>query len=76
MARYKLTISCEFDDAYPVSCHTNEARAILNMCCPWCLGLKIEPKCTGGLCFNCWMRALSEGVRADAAENVHVERLG
>ena len=28
MARYKLTISCEFDTAYPMTAHTEVARNV------------------------------------------------
>lgn len=73
MARYKLTISCEFDDAYPLSAHTDEAQSIVNLCCPSDLGFCDD--CVID-CRTCWQNALKEGVCADAAENVHVERVG
>ncbi len=77
MARYKLTISCEFDESYPLTAHTDAARSLINNCCPYKFGLgESYSFCKMIECKGCWFKALSEGVRADAAENVHVERLG
>lgn len=74
MARYKLTISFELDEAYPMSLHTDVARNIVESCCPSNFGFC--GNCDLLNCKRCWETALKEGVLADAAENVHVERLG
>lgn len=76
MARYKLTITCELDSAYGLSSHDDIARAIIRNCCPWFAGLNVERVCINKNCVECWFKALEKGVRADAVENVHVERLG
>lgn len=76
MARYKLTITCEFDSAYGISVHDDIARAIICNCCPGFAGLNVERACINKNCVECWDKALEMGVRADAAENVHVERVG
>ena len=73
MSRFRLTVSCEFDSAYPISCHTNIARNIVNMVCPQNLGLASE-KCSMTPCWNCWFQALEGGV-VNGEGSVHVERL-
>lgn len=74
MARYKFSFECEFDESYPMSLHTEEARNLVKSCCPSDFGLNEE--CELLDCRECWIRALEEGVRVDAVENVHVERVG
>lgn len=80
MARFKLTVSCEFDSAYPITCHTDIARNIVNMVCPQNFSLDNSEcartkKCTMTTCWNCWLHALEGGV-VSGDESVHVERLG
>ena len=74
MSRFRLTVSCEFDSAYPISCHTNIARNIVNMVCPQNLGLASSEKCSMTTCWNCWFHALEGGV-VNGEGSVHVERL-
>ena len=73
MARYKLTISCEFDTAYPMTAHTEVARNIVNVCCPSTFNF-IDASCNMTDCVHCWFRALEGGV-SSGEESVHVERL-
>lgn len=73
MARFKLTVSCEFDTAYPITLHTDIARNIVNMVCPRNLGLASE-KCSMNTCWNCWIYALEGGV-VNGEDSVHVERM-
>lgn len=77
MARYKLTIECEFDENYPLSVHSSAVQSLVNNCCPY--DFRIDAKntyCKETSCRDCWFKALSEGVKGYVAENVHVERLG
>lgn len=73
MARYKLTISCEFDTAYPMTAHTEIARNIINTCCPINFNL-YGSDCDMSTCAKCWFKALEGGV-SRGEESVHVERL-
>lgn len=76
MSRYKLTISCEFDSAYPMTAHTEEARALVTHCCPQEFGFIVTDSfCSMSNCRECWFKALEEGELSDATKSVHVERL-
>lgn len=75
MARYKLTISCEFDTAYPMTAHTEEARALVTHCCPQEFGFVTDSFCSMSNCRECWFMALKEWELLDATKSVHVERL-
>ena len=74
MSRFRLTLSCEFDTAYPISCHTDIARNIVSMVCPQNFSLVGSEKCSMTTCWNCWFYALEKGVKK-GEESVHVERL-
>ena len=75
MARYKLTISGVFD---PDNVSNTSDKLVLHLvrnCCPSFFGFNVGNSCMTN-CFKCWENAFQKGARADAAENVHVERLG
>lgn len=74
MSRFRFTVSCEFDTAYPISCHADIARNIVNMVCPQNFSLVNSEKCSMTTCWNCWFNALEKGVKK-GEESVHVERL-
>lgn len=72
MSRYKLTISCEFDTAHPMSAHTEAARGIIDGCCPSDFDLDCK-ECMID-CKTCWFNAIEKGV-GKCAESVHIERV-
>lgn len=74
MSRFRLTVSCEFDTAYPITLHTDIARNIVNMVCPQHFSLANSEKCTMNTCWDCWIHALEGGV-VNGEDSVYVERL-
>lgn len=76
MSRYKLTISGVFDIDNVSNTSDELVFYLVRNCCPGSFGFNVGESCNMTNCFKCWENALQEGVRADAAENVHVERLG
>lgn len=76
MARYKLTISGVFDIDNVSNTSDELVFHLVRNCCPGSFGFNVGESCNMTNCFKCWGNAIKEGVRADAAENVHVERLG
>lgn len=74
MSRYKLTVSCEFDSAYPITLHDEIARNIANMVCPQNFNLIKSEKCSMTTCWECWLKALERGVKS-GCKSVHVKRL-
>ena len=76
MARYKLTITCEIDECYPLSAHTGLARSLIIDCCPQEFGIgETYSFCKMSDCKECWLRALSEGVKKDVAKHVYSRRV-
>lgn len=76
MSMYKVTISGVFDSDI---ISNNSDKLILHLvrnCCPSFFGFNVGEACGMSNCIGCWEHALERGARADAAENVHVERLG
>lgn len=76
MARYKVTISGVFDTDNVLNTSDKLVLHLVRNCCPGYFGFNVGESCSMTNCFECWKNALKSGVRADAAENVHVERLG
>lgn len=76
MARYKLTISGVFDTDNVSNTSDKLVLHLVRNCCPLFFGFNVGKSCSMENCFKCWENALQKGVRADAVENVHVERLG
>ena len=76
MARYKLTISGVFDIDNVSNTSDELVFHLVRNCCPGSFGFNVGESCSMTNCFKCWENALKMGVRANVAENVHVERLG
>jgi len=78
--KYKVTMSFEFDSTKSISQQNNDVvKGLIHTACPLCVGFP-HPGCHFRNCKDCWAMSLDmaceRGISVDAAENVHVERLG